>query len=379
MNLDTLPLLPGFRAAFLAGPDEGAVMACTDYLIEQGAELADVLRLYAGSPPDWLAETWHEDEGLRAVLALWCELTEPGVREPQPKSWPFKELRFRWEVVRACEADFRGELDRNVEYHAAPLSIQMQVTSETLRAVCAAQGKGYSPAMLRAVQQARRDQKRRVLALFPDVKHRRLLRFPLPDSHAEMRRIIDQAEAWLREGGWRVDVGITATQDDTVKKIRYEQTLAAPDWIPPEPAPRRGPFAATPADLREGRENRRHDLDTEVHREAERRGIDFDGAPLRQVSDSLFGTEGRRRGLVTCSHIEPGESLFYLLPVVNTEGVVLESFDLIPRASRPAERVRFWFGQCRRCRTVYWGRRDVRAEGPERIEMLAGLPPSGER
>lgn len=66
------PDVQAFRQGLAQGdPPEPFV----DWLQEREAPLADVVRLYAGEPPDFLSETFAEDEGLRAVLALFLRQT----------------------------------------------------------------------------------------------------------------------------------------------------------------------------------------------------------------------------------------------------------------------------------------------------------------
>ncbi len=209
MTLPTSLNLDGFRAAFrdaLRGTpyDQAAVAACVDALQEADSELVDVLLLFAGTGPEWVSEPWPEQTGWWRVLALWCELTEPEKRSSLRGSlvYPDGRVEFRFETVRACELDLR------------------RVTNE--------------PTAERAFARARRDHKRAVLSLFPDVVHERRFCFPFPDSQDSLRCIMDQAEAMLREGGWRVDVNVSCTRDDERKEIRYEYILPAPYWIAPE-------------------------------------------------------------------------------------------------------------------------------------------------
>ncbi len=212
----TLPAslnLDGFRAAFRDSPDDPtAVAACVDALQEAGTKLGDVVLLFAGQGPEWVSEPWPEQLVGWRVLALWCKLTEPEKFIPRVLD---RSERPRFEAVQACVMDWKNMVRESLS-RSAPNAI------------------------------ARRDHKRRVLDLFPDVLYEHRLRFPFPDSQNGLRRIMDQANAMLREGGWRVNVGVSCTQDDDRKEIRYEHILAAPHWIPPEPeygpSPLRGAY-----------------------------------------------------------------------------------------------------------------------------------------
>lgn len=235
----TLPAslnLDGFRAALRDAlrdvPDDLAVVAsCVDYLMDAGAELADVLLLFAGAGPTWVSEPWQEQVGWWQVLTLWCELTEPKRFSDQFTGTGYEErILYRFEAVRAGALDLQRTVDfinssgfpsHNIEAYDVVLVMNP--------------GSNPYPHVADAIVRARREHKRRVLGLFPDVVYERRLRFPLPDSQAGLRRIMGQAEVMLREGGWRVNVGITCTQNDERKEIRYKHILAAPDWIAPEP------------------------------------------------------------------------------------------------------------------------------------------------
>lgn len=162
MTLDALPLLAGFRAAFREGPDESAVAACTDYLLEQGATLADVLRLYAGNPPEWLGEAWDEDEGLRAVLALWCERSEPGRKQEvfHPFGWPEEACEFRWEAVRRCDG---------AEVEQAMTAAREELRRLCLQSMARTTSAQYAALWRERTGSPRRAQKRRVLNLFGDI------------------------------------------------------------------------------------------------------------------------------------------------------------------------------------------------------------------
>jgi hypothetical protein len=350
-------------------PDNGLAQAAADWLQERAVLPAELLKAYADDLPAWLGATWQEDEALREVLALWCQWTEPEVFRPT-KMGGAESLRYRFEAVRACgltHQDMADEVNRASRPHTVESS--WKVTAEDVEQVLRVDGKPYRH-VAAGIARARRDQKRRVLSLFPEVEHRRLWRFDLPTSEKELRYRMDEAEARMREGGWRVDVGITVTQDDDdAKEVRYEQTLAAPDWIPPEPSPFWGQSQSTPLeDLRRVQERVAGDLmPTLVVQEAERRGIDMDGAPRRFLQPRVFFGEDdpHRRHFFHCAHApSPISARMFPGPVeppaVVVEDVVLEALDFIERLPRGRQRrTRYWLGQCARCRTVYWSERDL--------------------
>lgn len=217
----THPLLAGFRATFAAGSaGEADVSTCVDQLQDLGATLADVLLLFAGGPPEWLAQTWHEDKGWWAMLAKWCEVTEPKQRKlvdirfldvgPAPRKSPEKPadfLKFRFEAVGACAFDwtaFRESL------YPAEECLNPDGTELFLRDKIEASDWGILPRrVLEALARARRKQKRQVLALFPDI---------------------------CKNG----------PPQTTPNGIEYFHRIFAPDWIPPEP-----PSRGTRADVME--------------------------------------------------------------------------------------------------------------------------------
>ena len=220
------------RAALLRFADGAGACAAVDWLQEQGAALADVLRAYAGAPApdplcDWLGATHAEDEGLRRVVARWCEATEPDRRCSIPSA-------IRFAAVRECGLDWEAELrqlgfelswpeggippKRRGEFCRQLMEdlswsgdgIPSERRGEFCRQLMEAGDKdrvATVPAeatwmmdMLRhAAARARRAQKRAVLALFADVE-------------ADAGSLV--ADGRLRYG---------------------KQQVPAPEWVPPEP------------------------------------------------------------------------------------------------------------------------------------------------
>lgn len=212
----THPLLAGFRATFAAGPaDEADVSACVDQLQELDATLADVLLLFAARPREWLAETWSEDERWRAVLAKWCEVTEP---EKWLPTHPELEMgAFRFEAVRACVV----------------VPTELDVTN-------------FPGVFMEGVKgiidnTARREHKRRVLALFPDVilQPRCSLSwdaYPLPPT-------LDPLLAdFFLANGFRLDLDNGGAGKAPIRRVDdpagrcwvYDQTIGMLDWIEDE-------------------------------------------------------------------------------------------------------------------------------------------------
>lgn len=135
-----------------------------DRLLETGAPLADVVWLYAYGPPDWLAPTHEEDERFRLLLVTWCQATGDSTRG--------EDIRIE-------------RIDPHAELKLRKLRLPQ-------------------------VDRPRRDQKRRVLALFPEVA----IEIEIP-SLAETQR------------------HTAPFRYDQPRKV-FLQILAAPDWIPPQ-------------------------------------------------------------------------------------------------------------------------------------------------
>lgn len=166
--------------AFLDGSEAG-LCACVDWLQEQDATLGDVLWLYAYGPPGWLAPTRMEDERVLGLLWRWCKATGPDDFFPQ--SFGPNNLSIR-----------RHELLRS--YH-------------------------------RLLEVGPIDQKRRVLALFPEVE--RAFQMTVPFS--AVANIPARAAA---HGIRHLDRPCEISGDEEDEVWVYTQTLAAPDWMPPE-------------------------------------------------------------------------------------------------------------------------------------------------
>lgn len=129
-----------------------------DWLQEQGATLADVLALYAGTPPKYL-------DGLpQDVLAAWCKTTEPGALAPRASKpddvlrAPVREEVPRWKAVGSLRAVPVG----------TPLPSQRAVVWELHY-----QGRRGRPRRIDTLPDkgsAARALKRAVLGLFPEIK-----------------------------------------------------------------------------------------------------------------------------------------------------------------------------------------------------------------
>ncbi len=185
---DTLTMRESFLADIRRG-DADALAIATDYLIDHGMELAQiadlllpaVLQGYAGTPKEFL------DGMPKDRLWEWMRRMQPEIG-----TW-VKGKRglflFRWEAVRDMEIDWNSEIDWR----------RMRVDS-------------------RGAEIRLRDLKRRVLALFPEVR----VECPL----CEGKRIIpaDPRRAHLITGGPMV-----------CPQCLARGTISAPDLIPPEP------------------------------------------------------------------------------------------------------------------------------------------------
>src|SRR5437870_3442553 len=67
--------------------------AAADFIREHDGTLAEVLRWYAGSPPDWLASSWAEEDARRRILAAYLYTTEPS------RPWHPGSDSMRWQEV----------------------------------------------------------------------------------------------------------------------------------------------------------------------------------------------------------------------------------------------------------------------------------------
>ena len=194
-------------AALLANPDAPPGI-CADRLQELGAELAHVLILYAGTPPDYL-------DGLpQAVLVEWCKATEPNevVSLMRP---PDAIDALRWQVIHNHQGPIQWSDGHWRTYHPEPVH-DYQHTHEAT---------------------AIRYVKRRVLALFKDVvtwKRERRLSFREWDAQRYAPEVVNDI---LRANGFRFDLPIERTDFKRERQITYRQIILAPDLIPPEPLP----------------------------------------------------------------------------------------------------------------------------------------------
>ncbi len=188
--------------AFCDGTEASALVAL-DWLQEHDATTADLLVAFRGDPPDYLLPTLAQEEGLHGILWRWLERTEPEAREPVHPGSGWAALIPRWEAVQLC-------------------AVRMPIVDVSLE-------RGTSHPI---ISRARRDRKRVVLSLFPDVIHERRFTLELRSRHMVAGL---EADARLREGGWRVDAGVSCEVAENDRTATWTHTLAAPDWIEPEP------------------------------------------------------------------------------------------------------------------------------------------------
>jgi hypothetical protein len=258
--MSTTPTIDRARLlAFLDGGEAGAC-AAVDWLQDQGADLPDLLGLYAGRPAgdafrDYLSERFHEDEGLRLVLAKWCQVAEPG---RPARAGP----TARWEAVRNRGPDLEEEVRRYAwgysglstwflpepDPFAPGLQVFRALVGECIRGEGGDSFRGH---VRLAVARARRAQQRAVLALFFDIemtlraelRARRIVRHPsgrYPSAEFDRGEYL---KAGLRDPGTSERDGVRTRWETALRLVRDEerdvpcvvvQTIPAPALVPPE-------------------------------------------------------------------------------------------------------------------------------------------------
>lgn len=186
------PLVQAFLTHAIDCPgDGGAEAGFVDWLQEENASLADVVCLYAGQPPTLVRPRQEQDEALRAVLALWCEVTE--------RHAPTGDARrkVRWQFVRDAHM---------VTYF------------------------GRSVDRLRL--------KRHVLSLFPDVQAERVAAIS-EREYAGRSHSAGMILDFLNGIGFRTEPSFPINRHYSHESRHYEfrQTLTAPQWIAPPGMP----------------------------------------------------------------------------------------------------------------------------------------------
>ncbi len=216
LDLARLTDSPTYRSLTAAVPtDPSAVLALTDWLQDQGATLAEVLLLFAGTPPEWV-------DGLpQPVLVEWCRATEPDRREyPMAAVDVRRPLIFRWQAVREVSIEqYQAQrtigalatICHGIEAIAAdaarflPVGTPWDDLCEIARGelIGARRFACYSPGVLEAVvaalARARRWLKRQVLALFPEVVCGEYEVVDLNNSFATCRQTIHAPDLILPE------------------------------------------------------------------------------------------------------------------------------------------------------------------------------------
>lgn len=257
MNPDLLQD-PRLRAAFdAASEDAGAVNPAVDMLLEREASLGDVLMAFAGTPPDW------SDGMPQSVLAKWLEQTEPSMpAKARTVDGAVLEIGFRkrWKAAGSITDDGNlviSTLGRELFLARGlpPGDDMLSRALEQYRGLETHPNIPVYPEVDRVKAITLRDRKRRVLSLFPEVKVTRqcvvgALEFPHPPRRG------DVPDAFFEMHGFRLDLDrdnnpgrIRRTRDLANRRWVYTQTLAAPDWIapePPEPSPYWGWSRSTP-------------------------------------------------------------------------------------------------------------------------------------
>ena len=191
---DLLPFLDGTPDALDIALDwlrDGCPGSTPRPLVPPERVLPALLLAYRGEPPEYLGESWEQDEALRRLVGAWCRETGPReIAFSTPIGNEGISHTWRWEAVLACEAV--STLDGLTAHGAALI---------------------------------RREQKRRVLALFPDVTLTATAF--VPQSEGFVGRLASELTPSLR---WDLSrkYPITRSGDE------YRQAIPAPDWIPPE-------------------------------------------------------------------------------------------------------------------------------------------------
>ncbi len=223
---DTTIMLQTFLADIRRG-DADALAIATDYLTDCGCELPEVARLllptallgYAGRLPE------YTDGLLKKRLWPWLELV-------QGQIWSVRSEKFRWQAVRDMEIDWNSEIDwhrMTADSHGAEIRL--------------------------------RNLKRRVLALFPDVKWIWGLNLSLDavkdlldkgTTLADFRHYVHAVKTIMP--GWENNRGLLTRQllskgfwshlpvqrQESMQGFWFTQWQSAPDLIPPEPQQKDG-------------------------------------------------------------------------------------------------------------------------------------------
>lgn len=252
--------------------DDHAYPIAVDWLQEHGATLADLLLAYRGEPPGYLGRSFEADEGLRRLLGEWCKATEPERTAQRPFPLLGVATPFRWQAVLACEVDWvevAGEVGFGLEHRVRAMSLadrqklarlmveriaekgivdRVRVANDPLLAAgVAGADAAFQERARTAAASARRGQKCRALGLFPEVSHTweaRISALRIKTLYGTQRHVRDAVSFELLyddlfRAGFAVSIGGQA-KDLVVRQLYKEnlclitQTLAAPDWIPPE-------------------------------------------------------------------------------------------------------------------------------------------------
>lgn len=190
VDLAACPLLASLTSAAAAG-DTAAVEAAADLLMDCHATQADVLYWYAAGPPHWLAPSFAEDGARLQILARWLRAVEPGFSVPVDPGQPpgrLQTLMFRWEAVKLVGPAVLGEW---------------------------------------LMDARRRQVKREVLALFPEVT--RTITHPVPEGVSPqdlMAELLERAISGVGAPAGKVEV------KEDAAGVWVVQTVPAPGWIP---------------------------------------------------------------------------------------------------------------------------------------------------
>jgi len=200
--------LTGFVRAIQDGDNDVTPLVCLDWLEEQGATTAGLVKWYAGEPPRWLHSCYGEEEARKRVLAEWLRRHEPKGQTTLQRTHNGiieRKLPARWEWVQRQGIVSRAAAD--------------------------------------IIGRFRRQVKRNVLAAFGEVMIRR--RYVVDERELLVSRDAPGFRAYIRKEmehrGFRFGrPGMVGLRNAALRSIReswlpqqtvYTQTLAAPDWI----------------------------------------------------------------------------------------------------------------------------------------------------